>query len=194
MKRIYSGQYSILGLVSFPWIVLHAGHFDPVSPDPLISFSIRTGIAALAGLIAAGVTLVPIQYLWNGDVLPVLFTASVTKKPVLDISDTEYWTATGFVGLLLGALSHSLAIAIFGLPAIVLTAFDLIPIQVLTAGVLSGVVLFVGGGFVLLSRYGGDIQSHGAIRRTWLLCTSVFVITFILGRMGIFYALYGGYQ
>jgi hypothetical protein len=135
--------------------------------------------------------LLPVYYLWDGDVVPLLFIASLTNKPIPEMSNRDLWFAFSIVGILLGVLSQSLAIAIFGLPAIVFTAFDVIPLQVLAASIIAGDVLFIGGGFVLIPRYQGEISSKNGIRWTWLFCTGVFVIAYILARMGLFTLFYG---
>lgn len=144
----------------------------------------------IAGMVAAGVTIAPIQRLWNGDVAPLLFTALVRRKDILDISTRE--VRVSFVGIstLVAIVAQATAIGLFGLTTVVLGGFSWLSLQVVIAGVLTASLLFAGARLFLFRRYSEDLPAGGTVNRDWAICAVIFAITYIVVRTGIFLVLY----
>lgn len=196
------------------WSVLHPGHLDPVSNDPMTSFALRLVLAAVVGLLAGATVWVPARQLWHGDVVPVLLVSAVTGQSIVEVENWKAFAAIAILGGILATLGMGIGLLVFD-TALGLgfegRAFDLggrtvnlatiylggsdttaaVVLQTVLAGVLAAVALYLGTAYGLLPRFAEDFSSLSAVRKHWAVCVATYLVVFVVVRIAAFTVLYG---
>lgn len=179
------------GIGGFTQVFLHFGHWDPVSSNPVMSWILRSGLAAVSGIIAVGIMLLPVHSLQYGYVPPAGIVALTTGTDFIEVSAERAVAGLVVIGVVVGAISTWVGIALFGLIGVPVLGIRWLSVQTVVAGGIAIVGLFTTTAYVVIPRYADAIHPAARISRQWLVSSIVFGLVFVLAKFALFSLIYG---
>lgn len=144
--------------------------------------SARVAVGALAGLLAALLTTIPMQRLPEGPTPPFVIAGTVTDEPLGEV-DPRLASALFYVGgAVTGALFVAVSLALEAvLPFVAAIATIGLRIVPLALAILATFALVVAGfSYIVLPRFGTEVMARAVrIRRDWIISTSVYAVSLV---------------